>query len=79
MRNRRIKELKFGKKILETIKKQTNKEIDINENKEGDSAIILLIKMKNLELFNMIIINFLLLIIQKDSKPYKVNLFQIMK
>ena len=59
MRNRRIKELKFGKKILETIKKQTNKEIDINENKEGDSAIILLIKMKNLEPFNMLIINFL--------------------
>ena len=50
--------------MLETIKKQTNKEIDINEkNKEGDSAIILLIKMKNLELFNMLIINFLLLII----------------
>ena len=38
--------------ILNTIKKQVKKEININEkNKQGDTPIILAIKMKNLELF----------------------------
>ena len=42
--------------IIETIKKRTNQEIDINEkNKEGDSAIILSIKMKNFELFKTLL------------------------